>query len=153
MVICRLREAHFRKSSLAKSGVGARSFAGYPEGYCGRLGVARSRGRAGAAGTRESRSKTGHSKTDSDAKTQSETTTTFISVLHTEHEGFQCVPRIYASLSIKPHVRPRRRALKLYNLQEEKIDSVQVLGWTDFCLSKRGGEKRLRYLVGYMKRR
>ena len=92
--------------------------------------------------------------TDSDVKMiQSETTTTFISVLHTEYEGFQCVPRIYASLSIKPHVRPRRRALKLYNLQEEKIDSVQVLGWTDFCLSKRGGEKRLRYLVGYMKRR
>ena len=34
VIICRLREANMKKSSLAESSVGARSFAGDPESCC-----------------------------------------------------------------------------------------------------------------------
>ena len=51
-----------------------------PRGLLCGAGVARSRGRGGSAGALESHSKTGHSKTDSDVKILSETTTTFITV-------------------------------------------------------------------------
>ena len=76
-----IEEGSFQCSPLAEIGVGARSFA---EGLVGppcAAGVARSCGLGGSAGAPESRSKTGHSKTDSNVKLQSDTTT-FISVLY-----------------------------------------------------------------------
>ena len=56
---------------------------------CG-AGVARSRGRGRPGGARETRSKTGHAESGITVKIQSGTTTTFISVLYTEHENWHC---------------------------------------------------------------
>ena len=74
--------APFPRLPLVEFGVGALSFTDKTVLPCG-TGVARSRVRARSRGAQESRSKTGHSKTDSHVKIQSETMT-FISVLHSK---------------------------------------------------------------------
>ena len=62
VVSCRLREANLKENSLAETGVGARSFAGDPEGCCGV---------AGPGGAQESRSETGRTGCIGDTETDS----------------------------------------------------------------------------------
>ena len=68
LAISGIGEGSFRRSPVAEFGVEARPFAeDHVVPPCG-AGMARSCGLGGSAGARESRSKTGHSKTDSDVK-------------------------------------------------------------------------------------
>ena len=64
------------KFSLAESGVGARSFAGDPEGCCRGGGVAPSRDCEGSAGPRKQPVLKSYSKTEIAVKIQSDTKTT-----------------------------------------------------------------------------